>query len=150
MLYYKLLMFIFSFTCSWWSMTLWRSHSTNICATMRDHICKRTWCRLFNTAAAAIHSIHLYINISSIDGTWNDLENAVAAYSSCKSSIVKILMSSAWVSQQILNSTGENRRENENTGDTKSKFLKITGEKWKDVNIISSEICREVQSGMQH
>ena len=45
--------------------------------------------------------------MSSIDATRNDLENAVAAYSSCKSSIVKILMSSAWVSQQILNSHQE-------------------------------------------
>ena len=45
--------------------------------------------------------------MSSIDATRNDLENAVAAYSSCKSSIVKILISSAWVSQQTLNSHQE-------------------------------------------
>ena len=41
--------------------------------------------------------------MSSIDTTRNDLENAVAAYTSCKSSIVKILMPCAWVSQQIIN-----------------------------------------------
>ena len=37
---------------------------------------------------------------------------------------------------------GENRRENENTGDLKSKILKNTGEKWKDVKTIVSEIVR--------
>ena len=34
-----------------------------------------TWCRLFNTAATAIGSIHLGINMSSTDATRNDLEN---------------------------------------------------------------------------
>ena len=45
--------------------------------------------------------------MSSTDATRNDLENAVAAYFSCKSGIVKILMSSAWVTQEILNSQQE-------------------------------------------
>ena len=46
--------------------------------------------------------------------------------------------------------TGENQRENENTGDSKSKFLKITGEKWKNVNTISisSEISIEILSDL--
>ena len=37
---------------------------------------------------------------------------------------------------------GENRRENKNIDDSKPKFMQNTGEKWKDVKTIVSEIVR--------
>ena len=45
--------------------------------------------------APLIRTIHLGIKMSSSEAARNDLDDAVAAYSHCKSNIVEIVMSTA-------------------------------------------------------
>ena len=57
--------------------------------------------------APLIRTIHLGIKMSSSEAARNDLDDAVAAYSHCKSNIVDIAMSTVRVSPQIINSAQE-------------------------------------------